>query len=762
MNKLYSFLLAVLLVVLFSTGTALAQFADHRPLYSRAHALPMIPAPVQVPASRYIDSTIVQTIALMNPDTVRKNLLTLQHFGSRFMGRDDRKQVAEWIAGQFLSYGYTDVRLDSFLCMVNWPGYLVDTLWQYNVVARLVGASAPDEIYVIGGHYDSFSYEDPYNDAPGADDNGSATIVAMEAARVMKLAGYQPAATIEFTLWAAEELGLFGSKYLASVARETNRDIRYVLNLDMVANNPDSLPQVIVGKYEPDTWAADAAAFAYSTYTGLEPVIPEDPNPSGSDSYSYYQEGFPAIFVQEIEFSPNWHHISDTVGNCNIAYLTDVARGACATLMDQQDHPYVPQVTARSYPDRVGLTWKGTANADIAGYNVYRAAPYASFFSLINIEPVTDTFYNDLTAVKGEEYFYRIASIHPLYGESLPSLPVSGAIYHFSDTLLIVNQLHLNEETPDSIRQFYQAVMDTIPYEWFDLNTNDGFGIDLLATHKNILWMTNTVTFQTSLAPAYGALSDFFSNGGNMMISGFYPAKMTGLLGTYPLDIPEGTILRDFFKTDSVDSKNACMMYRAYPVSDDYDTLRIDDHKSMVNGYPGEICRVESYIPVAGGTVIYRLDSHYPSTSQLGSMQDKPVGLEYMGTDFRTILLGFPLYYLDTADAKALMKEVMTNKFTHPTGIVEPGTLSDRLHLSARPNPFNHQATLTFTLDTPGDTRLFVVNMQGVVVRDLINARLNSGDHQSVLYAGDMPPGIYQVVLITAHGSCARSIIHVR
>ena len=48
----------------------------------------------------------------------------------------------------------------------------------------------PDRVIIIGGHYDSATYDegcDPDTLAPGADDNASGTVVALEAARVLAL-----------------------------------------------------------------------------------------------------------------------------------------------------------------------------------------------------------------------------------------------------------------------------------------------------------------------------------------------------------------------------------------------------------------------------------------------------------------------------------------------------------------------------------------------------------------------------------------------
>ena len=76
----------------------------------------------------------------------------------------------------------------------------------FNVVGEIRGASKPDEIVILGAHFDSF------HSATGATDNGGACSSILEAMRLLKAAGAQPQRTIRVCLWNAEEQGLIGSR----------------------------------------------------------------------------------------------------------------------------------------------------------------------------------------------------------------------------------------------------------------------------------------------------------------------------------------------------------------------------------------------------------------------------------------------------------------------------------------------------------------------------------------------------------------------
>ena len=90
--------------------------------------------PARLQKSRANDPMITSMVAAISEDTLRKTLRQLQDWGSRCLLRDDHKEVAVWLKNKFLSYGYTNVKLDSFYLIVNWGGIYTDSSWQYNVV----------------------------------------------------------------------------------------------------------------------------------------------------------------------------------------------------------------------------------------------------------------------------------------------------------------------------------------------------------------------------------------------------------------------------------------------------------------------------------------------------------------------------------------------------------------------------------------------------------------------------------------------------
>jgi carboxypeptidase Q len=87
-----------------------------------------------------------------------------------------------------------------------------------NVVGEIVGRERPEEIVLVGGHFDS------WDAAAGASDDGVGCIVTWEAARLMKQVGLRPRRTVRVVLFTNEENGLRGAlayrdEHVASAAR---------------------------------------------------------------------------------------------------------------------------------------------------------------------------------------------------------------------------------------------------------------------------------------------------------------------------------------------------------------------------------------------------------------------------------------------------------------------------------------------------------------------------------------------------------------
>jgi carboxypeptidase Q len=75
----------------------------------------------------------------------------------------------------------------------------------HNVIGEIRGRERPEEIVVVGGHFDSWDV------GTGSTDDGAGCVATWDALRLMKKLGLRPRRTVRIVLWTNEENGLRGA-----------------------------------------------------------------------------------------------------------------------------------------------------------------------------------------------------------------------------------------------------------------------------------------------------------------------------------------------------------------------------------------------------------------------------------------------------------------------------------------------------------------------------------------------------------------------
>ncbi|MBW6513688.1 MAG: M20/M25/M40 family metallo-hydrolase [Candidatus Syntrophosphaera sp.] len=368
----------------------------------------IVPAPNLSEAAR---TDINAILSLVNVNAVQTRIQALQDFQTRYARASNRLQVAEWIRQQFLAFGVTDAQLQTF----TW-----DNTQQYNVVATIPGTVYPDQYIIVGGHHDSVSSNsDPYTFAPGADDNASGAVAALEMARVMMASGYQPRTSIRFVTFAAEEFGLWGSKHYAQDALVSNQNIRLMMNHDMIANNnaQPSNWQVRLMPYDGSMNHSAYASQITEQFTTLTTFY-GNMNSGSSDSYPFWQRGYNVIYFFEADFSSVYHSDQDIVANLDPAYCTEVIKAsvACAvTFAEMPAAPFNLQTHDCGNGTSIQLTWEGYNDPSIAYYNVYYGTSMANWG---DPQTTTGTSITISGLNQGQLYYFGVSAVDTFSNES--------------------------------------------------------------------------------------------------------------------------------------------------------------------------------------------------------------------------------------------------------------------------------------------------------------------------------------------------------
>jgi leucyl aminopeptidase len=283
------------------------------------------------------DPFITAFVNDLNADSISAWTTQLQNMQPRFMLSENRRTIAVFIRDKFIQLGYPGTQLDSFYL----TSYYNDTTyhtWQYNIVASLNGITSADTVYIVGAHYDAIlNAGNPWNNAPGADDDAGGVASLFELARVMKKRNFQPKSTIQFVAFGAEELNMDGSNNFTQKAVMTGKKIKWMLNHDMISYEPSAVQadwKLNIMDYANSTTLRMDAQRMAGLYTCMGTVNDNTHNQEG-DSYNFFLRGYQALFFISYSSTPHYHTLQDLTSNCNFNYCREVTKISCAMLVEQ-------------------------------------------------------------------------------------------------------------------------------------------------------------------------------------------------------------------------------------------------------------------------------------------------------------------------------------------------------------------------------------------------------------------------------------------
>ena len=149
-----------------------------------------------------------------------------------------------------------------------------------NVVATKRGSAYPDEVIVVGAHYDS------ERETVGACDNLGGTAMLLELARVFSRE--EAKRTLKFAFFGAEELGLLGSRHYVEAHASELDSVKLMVNLDVHGQALGTFSCIVTGPDE---------IKHYVQFIGRELGIQLNVtvNIMSSDSTPFAYKGVPAV-----------------------------------------------------------------------------------------------------------------------------------------------------------------------------------------------------------------------------------------------------------------------------------------------------------------------------------------------------------------------------------------------------------------------------------------------------------------------------------
>jgi len=178
----------------------------------------------------------------------------------------------------------------------------------FNTIAEIKGTEKPGEYVMLSAHFDS------WDGATGATDNGTGTLVMMEAMRILKKIYPNPKRTILVGHWGSEEQGLNGSRAFVEDHPEIINNIQVLFNQDNGTGRVVNLAgQGFLHSYDYlGRWLSMVPA---NIREQVDTRFPGSPGGGGSDFASFVAAGVPAFSLSSNSWlygTYTWHTNRDT------------------------------------------------------------------------------------------------------------------------------------------------------------------------------------------------------------------------------------------------------------------------------------------------------------------------------------------------------------------------------------------------------------------------------------------------------------------
>ncbi len=776
------------------------------------------------------DPFVQSIVDEVSTDSITAYIQRLEDFKSRLALGDSSFAASQWLWDKLTNWGYTP-EFDSFYVdttMAAW-GSWPDTGYERNVIATLNGSDTPSQSIIICGHFDAIVWWDTALariSAPGADDNASGTVAALEAARIFKDYSWEP--SMKFVGWAVEELGLYGSYHYAGRADSLDEDIGGVVNLDMIGYMDDADYDCIIQRRDNvSLWLSDLFHDAGQLYVPSLLIYPTTSS-GGSDWYPFALYGYPAVGGAEnagSHWNPYYHDTSDVLSTLDpvlytmitkvsvatiailgsypgvvedvVAYdmgegsslqinwspspysdvvgynvywgrqsgvytdthfvaaitqtvdtltglLTDTTYYIAVTAVDDDDHESYAAVEVTGVPRIVPLApssveatpiiagiridWASNTELDLDGYRVYRRIDQDTLFDSLNTLLLKDTTFTNAPLSGEHKYYYTIRTFDTGGNFSPMSEEVYGRPITMDQGILIVDETRSGggPNPSDSLQdEFYHDILNGYnytDYEFSSLAERPAFAD--LVPYSSVLWHGDDYT-QLMAAGSIEDLGAYLGIGGNLWFVGWKPtANLSGSI-TYPADYTPGSFIYDNLKISHVELSGADDAFQAAIGNAGFPQLDVDSVKVLVPSWGGTLRMIEAFTTISPADEVYTIDM----VNNGSPFEGEVCGVRYLGPDDNCVLFGFPLYYMEQEQARAVAQKVMTD--FGELAVAERPTVSAQasqlLLQQNSPNPSRGQTSITYQIPHAGEVSLRVYDIIGQLVKTLVNEPQNPG-----------------------------------
>lgn len=201
---------------------------------------------------------------------------------------------------------------------INIDNKFVDEFAASNVCGMVRGTLRPDSFIMITAHYDHLGGMGENTFFPGANDNASGVALLLSLAKYY--AAHPQKYSVGFILFAAEEIGLFGSKYYTQHPLFPLKKIRFLTNTDLAGTGDEGIT-VVNATVFPKEFAIMNKINDENKYLT---AIGARGKAANSDHYWFTEKGVPAFFFYTRGGSTAYHDVFDVSKNLPLTEQSDL------------------------------------------------------------------------------------------------------------------------------------------------------------------------------------------------------------------------------------------------------------------------------------------------------------------------------------------------------------------------------------------------------------------------------------------------------
>ncbi|MFI5149904.1 MAG: M28 family metallopeptidase [Bacteroidia bacterium] len=189
-----------------------------------------------------------------------------------------------------------------------------------NLISYIPGTLYPDSFIVFTAHYDHLGQMGKDTYFPGANDNASGSAMLLSLARYYSQPAHAPKYSVAFMAFSGEEAGLLGSAYYAEHPLFPLRQIKFLINMDIMGTGDEGITVVNGTEFKPSFDALQKL----NEQGHYLPEVKIRGKAANSDHYPFFMKGVPDFFIYTRGGIKAYHDIYDKAQTLPLTKFEDV------------------------------------------------------------------------------------------------------------------------------------------------------------------------------------------------------------------------------------------------------------------------------------------------------------------------------------------------------------------------------------------------------------------------------------------------------